>query len=110
MGATRKQIEEWLNMQMGIAIASQTELLLEKGDVETGNKSLRLRNFSSRGYIQIDDRALRYVAKKLNLEIEETYHSDDPDVMYHLEIVHNGMSFIALESEEDHEKAMKGEE
>ena len=110
MGATRKQIEDWLNMQMGIAIASQTELTLEKGDVETGKRVLRLSNYSSRDYIQIGNEPLRYVAKKLNLEIEETYNSDDPDVMYHLEIVHNGMKFIALESKEDHEKAMKGEE
>lgn len=96
-------------MQAGLTIACRTELLLEKGNARKDTWDLNLQNYSSRDYIQIGDRALRFVAKKLNLEIEETYNSDDPDVMYHLEIIHNGMKFIAIESEDDHKKAMEEE-
>lgn len=109
MGATRKQIEDWLDMQMGLTLACNTELLLEKGDDKKDKWDLKLQNYSSRDYVQIGSKPLRFVAKKLNLEIEETYNSDDPDVMYHLEIIHNGMKFIAIESEDDHKKAVKGE-
>lgn len=102
MKATKEQIKQWLDTQIGVMyVQSQRLTLTEK----SASPYRVLCNYSYQSYIHIGNDALRYVAKEMNLPITVTdKFKDDPDFRYELVFWYNGVKFSALESEKEYEQ------
>lgn len=98
MKATKEQIKQWLDTQIGVMYVQGQKLTLKEPDVV-------LCNYSYQHYIHIGNDALRYVAKEMNLPVTVTdKFKDDPDFRYELAFWYNGVKFSALESEKEYEQ------
>lgn len=110
MKATKNQIKQWLDMQIGVmAVQNQKLTLTEKIDYlsdEDGKivPDLVLVNYSRTDHIHIGNEELRYVAEVMELPISATERKGDEDYKYELQFLYNDVPFIALESEEDYKK------
>ena len=102
--ATKTQIKEWLDMQIGIMYAQSQKLVLtEKKDIlnENTTPDIILRNISAMRYVHIGNEALRFVAKVMDLPIA-VIEREDESFRYELEFWYNGVKFVALESEREY--------
>lgn len=109
MMATKKEIKQWLETQIGVMyIQRQTLTLTEKIDYLSNERGeivpdIRLRNLHNSDYLQIDSQALRYVANLLELPIAVEDREDD-FYPYELSFYYNEVKFIALEKEEEYKE------
>lgn len=109
MKVTKEAIKKWLDTQIGVMnVQAQRLTLTETPDMFNEDKlvpDVVLHNLSSQNYIHLGSKALRFVAKVMELPITATdKFNDEPDVRYELEFTYNGVRFIALESEANYEK------
>lgn len=113
MKATKEQIKQWLDMQIGAMYVSLQPLVLtEKPDIFSDDENamvpdVQLLNIGANGRIHIDDRSLRLVAKVMELPIKvidrfELERETDPEYRYELQMYYNGVKFMCLESERDY--------
>ena len=101
----KEEIKKWLDTQIGVMnVQAQRLTLTEAPDIFDEDKlvpDLVLHNLSSCDYIHLGSKALRFVAKVMELPITvKDKFSDEPEVRYELEFWYNGVKFIALESED----------
>ena len=110
MKANKREIKQWLDMQIGaMTIYQQRLTLTEKIDYSADDRGdivpdVVLKNYSATEAIHISNEALRYVAKLMELPIAVVERADDNDYRYELQFYYNGVQFFALESEEDYKK------
>lgn len=110
MKATKEQIKQWLDMQIGaMTIQKQRLTLTEKInylDDEEGKiiPDVVLRNFSSTNAIHIGNDALRYVATVMELPVTVIDRESDRDYRYELKFYYHEVEFFALESENEYKK------
>lgn len=110
MKATKNQIKQWLDMQIGAMYVQHQKLTLtEKIDYlsdEAGKiiPDVVLTNISRTDHIHIGNEELRYVAEVMELPIAVIDRERDTDYGYELQFYYNGVKFIALESEEEYKK------
>lgn len=110
MKATKEQIKQWLDMQIGVMYTQHLKLTLtEKIDYlseEAGKivPDVVLSNYSKTDHIHIGDEALRYVADIMELPIAVIDRPEDRDYRYELQFYYNGVQFMALETEKDYKK------
>lgn len=107
MRATKEQIKQWLDTQIGAMYIQYNALTLTEkidylSDDERGEivPDVVLKNFSSTDHVHIGNKALRYVAKIMELPIVVVPRENDEDYPYELQFYYNGVQFMALESEE----------
>ena len=93
---TKKQITNWLDMQIGASAVQSNRLTI--------NKKLELCNLSASNYIHINNDALRYIAKELNLDINVIERPDDAYYQYELQIFYKDVKFMCLENTEEYER------
>lgn len=107
MKASKQQIKDWLDVQIGLnKAASQSLVLTTTKDIFSDDvvPDVQLRNISVANYIHLNDESLRLVANALELPITVDDRGEDYDkcVRYELSFIYNGMKFLALESESDY--------
>lgn len=97
MKATKEQIRQWLDMQIGAkAIQHQTLALMPKR---------QLINLSRSDFIHINSEAIRAVAKELDVPVTVIDKGEDVmDYRYELQFRYNGVTFLAIETEKDYKK------
>jgi hypothetical protein len=97
MKATKEQIRQWLDMQIGAKAIQCQELAL--------TPRRRLINMSRCDYIHINSEALRAVAKELEFPVVVIDKGEDvADYRYELQFYYNGVKFLAIETEKDYKK------
>lgn len=110
MKATKKEIKQWLETQIGVMyVQNQRLTLTEKIDYLSDARGeivpdIRLRNVHSSDYLHIDAPALRYVANLLELPIAVEDRDGDELYPYELSFYYNEVKFIALETEEEYKE------
>lgn len=106
MRATKKEIKQWLDTQIGAMYIQYSELTLtEKIDYLSDARGeivpdVVLKNYSNTDHVHIGNEALRYVAKIMELPITVIPREKDKDYPYELQFYYNGVQFMSLESEE----------
>lgn len=110
MKATKKEIKQWLETQIGIMYVQNQKLTLtEKIDYLSDERGeivpdIRLSNIHSSDYLHIAAPALRYVANLLELPIAVVEKEGDESYPYELQFYYNGVKFMALETEEEYKE------
>lgn len=110
MKATKEQIKQWLDMQIGAMTVYQQRLTLtekidyladERGDIVP---DIILKNFSATTAIHIGNDALRCVATVMELPVTVIDREGDMDYRYELKFYYHEVEFFALESENEYKK------
>lgn len=97
MKATKEQIKQWLDMQIGAKAIQRQELAL--------TPRRRLINMSRSDYIHINSEALRVIAKELEFPVAVIDKGEYVrDYRYELQFYYNGVQFLAIETEHDYKK------
>lgn len=114
MKASKQQIKDWLDVQIGLnKAASQSLVLTTKKDIFSDDEEIvpdvKLQNISVANYIHLNDGSLRLVANALELPITVSDRGENYDkfARYELSFIYNGMKFLTLESESEY--AERGE-
>ena len=105
MKATKKEIKQWLDTQIGAMYVQYNVLTLtEKIDYLSDERGeiipdIILKNYSNTDHVHIGSDALRYIAKIMELPIAVVTRESDEDYPYELQFYYHGVQFMALESE-----------
>ncbi len=111
MKATKEQIRQWLDMQIGAkAIQCQELVLTEKikyVDIDEGKivPDVTLINLSRCGHVHLNSEAFRLIADVLEFPIAVIDKGEDvQDYRYELQFYYNGVKFLAIETESDYKE------
>lgn len=96
MKATKEQIIQWLDLQIGaMYIQRQVQILTPK---------VKANNLSKCDYIHISSKALRFIAKELDLPITVSDRGDTDEYKYELEFRYKDIKFLSIESAKEYRK------